>query len=382
MTRDSRADAETGPAEADRPAEAGERADMAKPSEPTDTARDTRTGQPSGGQTADRARLAGPAGLLEAPRRIRRAGAGRGQTLALVAVLGILLAIGTATSPHFLNTSNLLLILTDASIIGVVSIGMTFVIISGGIDLSVGSIISLAAVWCTTGATQSFGLIGMLFCAMAVALVCGVLNGVLIAYGGLVSLIVTIAGLASFRGLATQISGGEPQVVEVGSFGAIATTNILGVPMLVVIFAAVSVAGWLLLNRTTFGRHVYAIGGNQEAARLAGIDVRRQRMLVFVLSGACCGIAAIMLTARAHTGAPTHGEFYELDVIAAVILGGTLLSGGRGTLIGSVLGVLVFATVTNIFAHNDLQSPIQQVAKGVIIVAAVLLQRRTNRAET
>ncbi|MDR7304186.1 ABC transporter permease [Haloactinomyces albus] len=311
--------------------------------------------------------------------RLRLAGTNQRQVLGLVAVLAILATVGGITTENFFQVSNFVLLLTQASIIGVVSIGMTFVIISGGIDLSVGAIIALASVWATTGATQEFGTAGMLFTAIAVATVCGLVNGGLIAYGGLVSLIVTIAGMAAFRGLATLISGGRPQIVETPGFSAIATTDILGIPLLVYIFAAVVGIGWLLLNRTTFGRHVFAIGGNPEAARLAGIDVRRVRATVFVLSGVCCGIAAIMLTARTATGASTHGTFYELDAIAAVILGGTLLSGGRGTLIGSILGVLVFTTVTNIFVLNNLSTPIQQIAKGVIIVAAVLLQRRANK---
>ncbi|RCW45787.1 monosaccharide ABC transporter membrane protein (CUT2 family) [Halopolyspora algeriensis] len=325
---------------------------------------DTSTATPRSGRPTDRLRLAG---------------ANQRQVLGLVAVLALLVAAGSVTTENFFQISNLVLLLTQASIIGVVSIGMTFVIISGGIDLSVGAIIALASVWATTGATQDFGLAGMLFTAIVVATVCGLVNGGLIAYGGLVSLIVTIAGMAGFRGLATLISGGRSQVVETSAFSAIATTDILGIPLLVYIFATVVAVGWLLLNRTTFGRHVFAIGGNPEAARLAGIDVRRVRATVFALSGLCCGIAAIMLTARTNTGASTHGTFYELDVIAAVILGGTLLTGGRGTLIGSILGVLVFTTVTNIFVLNNLSTPIQQIAKGVIIVVAVLLQRRANK---
>lgn len=313
------------------------------------------------------------------PRRVLPAGSHQRQVLGLLGVLAALAVVGATTTDNFFQVSNLLLLLTQASIIGVVSIGMTFVIISGGIDLSVGAVIALASVWATTGATQEFGAGGMLFTALAVATACGIVNGLLIAYGNLVSLIVTIAGLAAYRGLATLISDGRPQIVETSGFSAIANTDVLGIPLLVYVFAAVVVLGWLLLNRTTFGRHVFAIGGNQEAARLAGIDVRRVRATVFVLSGLCCGIAAIMLTARTHTGASTHGTFYELDAIAAVILGGTLLSGGRGTLVGSILGVLVFTVVTNIFVLNNLSTPIQQIAKGVIIVGAVLLQRRSAK---
>jgi ribose transport system permease protein len=136
--------------------------------------------------------------------------------------------------------------------------------------------------------------------------------------------------------------------------------------------------GWLLLNRTTFGRRTFAIGGNEEAARLAGINVRRHTVLLYMISGLCCGIAAILLVAQTTTGSSTHGELYELDAIAAVIIGGTLLTGGRGTLIGSILGVLVFTTITDIFILNNLPTEVQNIAKGLIIVAAVLLQRRSH----
>lgn len=319
------------------------------------------------------------AGFSDVARRVRLAGPNQRQIAALVAALVILFAVGGFTSPYFLQPQNLILLVTQASTIGVISVGMTFVIISGGIDLSVGGLTALASVWATTGATQAFGLPGMLLAAMAVGIVCGLLNGILIAYVGLGSLIVTLAGFASYRGMATVISGSQPQVVHVPALSAIATARPLGIPLLVYIFAAAVVLGWLLLNRTTFGRHVFAVGGNQEAARLAGINVRRVRATVFVITGVCCGVAAIMLTARAHTGASTHAQLYELNAIAAVILGGTLLSGGRGTLLGTILGVIVFSTITNLFILNGLSTPIQQVAKGAIIVAAILLQRRATK---
>ncbi len=152
---------------------------------------------------------------------------------------------------------------------------------------------------------------------------------------------------------------------------------IFGIPPLVLIFAAVTAVGWVVLNRTTFGRRTVAIGGNPEAARLAGIAVKRQRLMIYALSGLCCGIAAFMLVVLSGSGQNTNGNLYELNAIAAAIIGGTLLSGGRGTIIGSVLGVLVFTTITNLFTLNNLDSAGQQIAQGAIIVAAVLLQRRS-----
>jgi ribose transport system permease protein len=138
----------------------------------------------------------------------------------------------------------------------------------------------------------------------------------------------------------------------------------------------VAVLGWVLLNRTTFGRRTFAVGGNPEAARLAGIKVQRHTLMLYALLGLCCGIAALMITARTTTGSSTHGTLYELDAIAAVVIGGTLLSGGRGTIVGTVLGVVIFTTLTNVFILNNLSSSAQSVAKGAIIVVAVLLQQR------
>ncbi|MEV4680787.1 MULTISPECIES: ABC transporter permease [Streptomyces] len=304
------------------------------------------------------------------------------RNLSLLGVLAVLVAVGGITKPdEFLATSNLQLVLTQASVIGVVTVGMTFVITSGGIDLSVGAIVALASVWATTVATQEYGFTGILFTAVIVGVGCGLVNGLLIAYGRMVPFIATLAMLASARGLALQITDGKTQIVTVDSVLdlGIRDAYILGIPPLVLVFAAVTVIGWLVLNRTTFGRRTVAVGGNAEAARLAGIDVRRQRLYLYLLSGLCCGIAAFMLIVLAGSGQNTNGNLYELDAIAAAIIGGTLLSGGRGTIVGSVLGVLVFTTITNIFALNNLESAVQQIAKGAIIVAAVLVQHRTLR---
>ncbi|MFG3249553.1 ABC transporter permease [Streptomyces sp. NPDC048187] len=302
------------------------------------------------------------------------------RTLTLLGVLAVLVLIGGITQPDaFLDTRNLQLVLTQASVIGVVTVGMTFVIVSGGIDLSVGAIVALASVWATTVATQEYGFFGILFTAIVVGVGCGLVNGVLIAFGQMVPFIATLAMLASARGLALQITDGRTQVVTVSSVLDLGERDayVLGIPPLVLVFAAVTVVGWLVLNRTTFGRRTVAVGGNAEAARLAGIDVRRQRLYLYLLSGLCCGIAAFLLVVLAGSGQNTNGNLYELDAIAAAIIGGTLLTGGRGHILGSVLGVLIFTTITNIFALNNLQTDVQQIAKGAIIVAAVLVQRRT-----
>jgi ribose transport system permease protein len=301
------------------------------------------------------------------------------RNLGLVAVLVVLVVVGTLTSDNFLTRNNIENILVSSSVIGVVTVGVTLVIIGGGIDLSVGALVALASVWATTLQTQSYGAFVMILCALTVGAVAGLVNGALIAYGNLVPFIVTLAMLVSARGLAARLAQNRTQIVTDQTIISIASSDILGIPVLIWILAVVVALGWILLNRTTFGRRTIAIGGNAEAARLAGIDVRRTTVLLYVISGLCCGIAAVMIMSRTTTGSSTHGELYELDAIAAAIIGGTLLSGGRGTIIGSLLGVLVFTTITNIFILNNLATETQNIAKGVIIIGAVLLQRRATR---
>jgi ribose transport system permease protein len=212
--------------------------------------------------------------------------------------------------------------------------------------------------------------------ALMVGAGCGLVNGLLIAYGNIVPFIMTLAMLVSARGLAEIISDKKTQIINLPDFAVFFKREILGIDFQIWLFALVALIGWILLNRTTFGRRTVAVGGNPEAARLAGINVKRQTVYLYVLSGVCCGIAALMIVARTTTGSSTHGNLWELDAIAAVVIGGTLLTGGRGTIVGTVLGVLIFQTLTIIFILNDRSFSEQQLFKGVIIVAAVLLQQR------
>ena len=304
-----------------------------------------------------------------------------GRNSGLVVALLLLCVVGAVTAgDRFTSTDNALTILRLAATIGVVSVGMTFVITGGGIDLSVGAILALSSVWCTTVATQQTAKdshwVVMVFVAIAVGAGCGLVNGLLIAYGGIVPFIMTLAMLASARGLAEIISDQKTQIVTVPGFADFFDREFFGIEVQVYIFALVALVGWVLLNRTTFGRRTIAVGGNPEAARLAGINVKRHTVYLYVLVGICCGIAALMLVARTTTGSSTHGQLYELDAIAAVVIGGTLLSGGRGTIVGTVLGVLIFTTLTNVFTLNNRTISEQELLKGAIIVAAVLLQQR------
>jgi len=309
-----------------------------------------------------------------------------GRSIGLIIALILLVIVGAVTAgDNFMNVNNLLVILRFASVIGVVSIGMTFVITGGGIDLSVGSVLGLASVVASLGAIQTaasgFWPL-MVFVAIAVGVIAGLVNGLIIAYGKVVAFMATLAMLVAARGAAELISQRQTQVVNNNGFLDFFRGDLLGISWVVWIFAIVAVLGWLLLNRTTFGRRTVAIGGNATAARLAGVNVRRHTVYLYMLAGAASGIAATMLLSRTTAGTSTHGQLYELDAIAAVVVGGTLLIGGRGTIGGTVLGVLLFAVLTNVFTQNNLTTSVQLVAKGVIIVVAVLLQQRFANRET
>lgn len=330
------------------------------------------------GPTADRRISSSEAETIGTVQRSRIS---LGHSLGLILALVALIIIGVVTSgEQFTSVNNLMVILRQAAVIGVISIGVTFVITSGGIDLSVGSVMGLATVWASTLGTQALAddihWTIMVLTALAVGTGAGVINGVIIAYGRVVSFIATLAMLTAARGFAEIVSGRQTQIVNVRGFLDAFRGEFLGIPIIVWIFAAVAAGGWFLLNRTTFGRRTIAVGGNLEAARLAGIKVKRHQVKVFALAGLCAGIGAVMMLSRTTAGTSTHGYLYELDAIAAVVIGGTLLAGGRGTIVGTVLGVLVFAVLTNVFVQNNLDQSVQAVATGAIIVIAVLLQQR------
>ncbi len=304
-----------------------------------------------------------------------------GRNLGLVLALLALVIVGAITAgENFTTFSNALVILRQASIIGVISIGMTLVIIAGGIDLSVGSVMGLASIVATLAAIQDLAdqthWIFMILIALLVGLGAGLINGVVIAYGNVVAFMATLAMLVAARGLAEILAERRTLIVEDRGFISFMNSDVIGVDILIWTFAIVAALGWVLLNRTTFGRRTVAIGGNREAARLAGINVKRHTMWLYAIAGLSAGIAGVMILGRTTAGSSTHGTLYELDAIAAVVVGGTLLVGGRGTITGTVFGVLIFATLTNVFVQNNLSSSVQAVAKGIIIVIAVLLQQR------
>ncbi len=331
---------------------------------------------PGGGSAPEPVAAGGFQGWVRA-----RMGGGAGRNIGLVIALAVICVVGVITAgERFASVDNVMTILRLAAVIGVLSVGMTFVITGGGIDLSIGAVLGLASIWATTLATQTMAQdshwVVIVFTALAVGTACGLVNGLLVAYGRIVPFIATLAMMVSARGLAEMIANRQTQIVKVRPFLDFFQADLLGISVIVWIFALVAAAGWVVLNRTTFGRRTVAVGGNPEAARLAGIKVKRHTLYLYALAGLTAGIAAVMMLARTTAGSSTHGQLYELDAIAAVVVGGTLLVGGRGTIVGTVFGVVIFSTLTNVFTQNNLSTSAQAVAKGVIIVAAVLLQQR------
>ena len=299
------------------------------------------------------------------------------QEYALVGVVILLLLVGGLLEDAFLTSDNMLNVLRQASVVGVLAIGMTFVIATGGIDLSVGSMTAAAAV--AGGQFADSGSLAFVLGAIGMGVLLGGVNAGAIAYGKVVPFIATLAMFTMARGIALWMSDKQPiALFDLESVRWFGNGEVLGIPSAAVVFLAVTIGAWVLLNRTRYGRYVVAVGGNREAARIAGVNVPRIVFSVYVLAGLCVGIAAILVSGRLSSASPIIGELYELDAIAAVVIGGTALAGGRATIVGTFLGVITFALIFNLLTLMDLAVEIQQVTKGLIILAAVLIQRRDN----
>jgi ribose transport system permease protein len=293
-----------------------------------------------------------------------------------LAALLIIASVIALLEPQFFTPSNLLNIGRQASVLVIVACGMTMVILSGAIDLSVGSAIALCSVVGASLATN-VGLSAPLTIAIVIGLgaVIGAVKGALIAWGGINSFIVTLGMMTVLRGMALTFTGGYPisgvpDAVRFLGFGVVG-----GVPMPLIVAAIVFVLVALILSKTVLGRHIYAIGGNETSSHIAGVPVSLTKLMVFVVSGALCGLAAVVLLGRLGAGLPTAAQGMELDAIAAVILGGSSLFGGRGSVFGTLFGALILAVLQNGLNLMGVNSFIIQILSGVIIILAVLLDR-------
>ena len=297
--------------------------------------------------------------------------------LFVILVVGFALSLTTDT---FLSVTNLTNVARQVSINGILAVGVTFVLLTAGVDLSLGSVVALSGVACAIFAHPGeHPVIVPIAVGLLTGAACGLVNGVLVTRGGVAPFIVTLGMMTIARGLALILSGGRPVANMSESLTSLAG-DVWGVPIPVLCFGGVAALAWFFLRDFRLGRHLYAVGGNENAARAAGISVERVKLFAYVVCGLLTGLAGVVLAARITTGQPNAGQAYELDAIAAVVIGGTSLSGGVGTITGTLLGVLLIGVINNGLDLQGVSSYYQAVIKGVIIVGAVWLDRRQARS--
>lgn len=296
------------------------------------------------------------------------------RSFSIVIVFVAIALFFTMANPYFMSWNNWLNLLRQSSINGILAIGVTFVILTKGIDLSVGSVMAISgmiAASLVTTSNEHFVLLAIL-AGLSVGSVLGLVNGVVVARIGVPSFVMTLGMLSMARGLTLIFSDGRPISNLSQPFRWIGGGNVLGIPVPVVILFAVFAIGWVVLKYTTFGRYVYAVGGNERAARTSGVSTRIVIASTYVISGFLAALAGLVLTSRTTAALPQAGIGYELDAIAAVVIGGTSLAGGRGSLVGTLFGALIIGTINNGMDLMGVSSYYQQLLKGAIIVVAVI----------
>lgn len=277
-------------------------------------------------------------------------------------------------SPQFLTVSNWTIIITQVSINALLAFGVTFVIITGGIDLSLGSMVAVTGVTAAMLAhPDTFPVVLPIFVALLVGLLMGAFNGLIITKSKIAPFIVTLGTMTIGRGLALILSKGRPVSNLSDSFNFIGGGTIFGVPFPIIVLIFVFVVCNIILKKTLLGRYIYAVGGNEQASRASGININQVKMAVYSIAGLLAGLAGILLTSRITTGQPNAGAGFELDAIAAAVIGGTSTSGGTGTMTGTLIGVLLIGVINNGLDLLNVTSYYQQVVMGIIIIGAVVL---------
>ncbi|ALA70171.1 ribose ABC transporter permease [Geobacillus stearothermophilus 10] len=293
--------------------------------------------------------------------------------------LFLLCIVLSILSNDFLTMDNWLNLLRQVSINALIAFGMTFVILTGGIDLSVGSVLALSSAITAGMMTQGINGFVAILVGLLAGMVMGALNGVIITKGKVAPFIATLATMTAFRGLTLVYTDGRPITGFASDdilFQMMGRGYFFGIPVPIILMLMVYIALYVVLKKTTFGRHTYAVGGNEEASRLSGLRVDRLKIYVYALTGALSALAGLILTSRLNSAQPTAGTAYELDAIAAVVLGGTSLSGGKGWIFGTLVGALIIGVLNNGLNLLNVSSFYQQVIKGAVILLAVLLDRR------
>ncbi|WP_293932063.1 ribose ABC transporter permease [Iodobacter sp.] len=300
-----------------------------------------------------------------------------GPLLALLLISSVL----SVMSRDFLTVNNLLNVLRQVSINALIAFGMTFVILLGGIDLSVGAVLALSSIAIASMMAAGMDPIIATLCGVLAGAALGAVNGLIISRGKVAPFIATLGTMTVFRGLALVASDGRPITGFNSDFFAMLgggyIANLIPVPVITTTLAFVAL--WFVLKKTVFGRHVYAVGGNEEASLISGVKVNRVKLWVYTLSGGLSALAGIILTSRLNSAQPNAGMGYELDAIAAVVLGGTSLSGGRGWIVGTLIGAVLIGVLNNGLNLLSVSSFYQQVIKGSVILLAVLLDRSAKK---
>ncbi|ERJ91553.1 ABC transporter permease [Treponema lecithinolyticum] len=299
----------------------------------------------------------------------------------LYILLLVLIIVVSVLNTNFLSAQNIKNIFQQVSINGILAVGMTFVIITGGIDLSVGSLLGFSGVIAASLVSGGGNPLLAVLAGIAAGLVFGVVNGVLVSYAKIVPFIVTLGMLSIARGFTNVYTHGSPIIKLNKAFTALGQSSFLGIGLPVWIFVCMLLVGYVLLHTTKLGRYTLAVGGNESAAKTSGINTAKIKMFAYTFTGFCCGLAGILMTAKTNAGAPNAGTGYELDAIAAAIIGGTSPSGGKGSIFGTLLGVLIFGIIQNALDILNVSSYIQQVIKGLIIIGAVWADKANRRFE-
>ena len=293
-----------------------------------------------------------------------------------IAFIAICIMLSIAT-PYFFTAQNIIIVLRQVSINGILAIGVTFVIIAGGIDLSLGSVLALTGVVAASFAHPgTYALVVPVMLGILTGVIIGAINGLTITLGKVAPFIVTLGMMTIARGLALVWSDGRPVTNLSPAFNYIGGGDLLHIPVPILLFVLVIIVSAVILNYTRIGRYIYAVGGNENAARASGIRVSGVKLFAYIMCSGLAGLAGIILASRITTGQPNAGIAYELDAIAAVVIGGTSLLGGRGSIAGTVIGVLIIGVINNGLDLLNVTSYYQQIIKGVIIVGAVLLDRK------
>lgn len=299
-----------------------------------------------------------------------------------ILILLFLVAIVSIISPNFLDLNNIMNILQQVSVNGLIALGMTFVILTAGIDLSVGSILALSGMALGMMILSGVNEVLAIIIVLALGAVLGFVNGTFISKVKLEPFIVTLATMTMFRGITLVISDGIPAMgvtTDAPILDFLSQGKIFGIPFPTILFLIVFLILMLILQNTVFGRGVYAIGGNEEVARLSSVPTNKIKTSVYVISGIMSALAGVILTSRLSSSQPTAGTGFELDAIAAVVIGGTSLAGGRGRIFGTLIGVLIIGVINNGLNVMGVSAFYQQFIKGLIILIAVILDRKSNK---